>query len=100
MYSKLKNCIQPQNTQKLRRKTQSTTETFRYSNASSNVRVSLIGNETFQEKCSEISRDFKALRKAKQDQEVCEKEFSTTQIKKQSRAGVFFVVKYKEAKVD
>ena len=53
------------------------------------MRVSLIGNETFQEKYGEISRDFKALRKAKQDQEMYEKEFSSNEIGKQSRAGVF-----------
>ena len=53
------------------------------------MRVSLIGNETFQEKSGEISRDFKALRKAKQDQEMYEKEFSSNEIGKQSRAGVF-----------
>ena len=64
-----------QNTKRLRRKTQSTTQIFRYSNATSNVRVSLIRNETFQGKCGEISRDFKALRKTKQDEEIYEKEF-------------------------
>ena len=78
-----------QNTKRLRRKTQSTTQIFRYSNATSNVRVSFIGNETFQGKCGEISRGFKALRKGKQDQEMYEKEFCSNQISKQSRAAVF-----------
>ena len=39
------------------------------------MRVSLIRNETFQGKCGEISRDFKALKKTKQDEEIYEKEF-------------------------
>ena len=54
----------------LSRKKQSTTEIFRYSNATRNVHVSLIGNYTFQGKCGEISKGFKALKRAKQDQEM------------------------------
>ena len=53
------------------------------------MRVSLIGNEAYQGKSGEISRGFKALRKAKQDQETYEKEFYSNQISRQSRAGVF-----------
>ena len=36
-----------------------------------------------------MSRGFKTLRKAKQDQERYEKEFYSHQMSKQSRAGVF-----------
>ena len=53
------------------------------------MQVSLIGDETYQGKSSEISAGFKALRKTKQDQELYEKEFYSKQISKQSRAGVF-----------
>ena len=53
------------------------------------MRVSLIGNETFQGKCGDISRGFKALRKTKQDQEMYEKEFHSNQVSKQTRAAVF-----------
>ena len=53
------------------------------------MRVSLIGNETFQGKCGDISRGFKALRKTKQDQEMYEKEFYSNQVSKQTRAAVF-----------
>ena len=87
---KAEKLILAQNTQMLRRKTQSTTEIIRYSNARSNVRVSLIGNETFEGKCGQISRGFiKALRKAKQDKEMYEKEFYSIQISKQNRGTVF-----------
>ena len=78
-----------QNTKRLRRKTQSTTQIFRYSNATSNVRVSLIRNETFQVKCGEISRGFKVLKKAKQDQEMYENEFYSIKIRNQISAAVF-----------
>ena len=53
------------------------------------MQVSLIGDETYQGKSSEISAGFKALRKTKQDQELYEKEFYSKKISKQSRAGVF-----------
>ena len=53
------------------------------------MRVLLTGNETFKGKCGDISRGFKTLRKAKQDQEMYEKEFYSNQISKQSRASVF-----------
>ena len=53
------------------------------------MRLSLIGDETYQGKCGEISRGFKALRKTKQDQEMYEKEFDSNQISKPHRAGVF-----------
>ena len=75
----------------LMRKSQSTTEILRYSNATGNARVSLIWNETFQGKGGEISRDFKALRKAKQDQQIYEKGFYSNRISKLSRAAVFRV---------
>ena len=53
------------------------------------MRVSLIGNETFQGKCGETSRGFKALGKGKHDQEIYEKEFYSIQISKQNRPAVF-----------
>ena len=53
------------------------------------MRVSLIGNEAYQEKSGEVSRGFKALRKAKQNQETYGNVFYSNQISKQSRAVAF-----------
>ena len=52
------------------------------------MRASLIENETFQGKCGEISRSFKALKKDKQDQEMYEERFHSIQISKENRAAV------------
>ena len=43
----------------------------------------------FKENVVRYQRDFKELRKAKQDQEMYEKEFYSNQISKQNRAAVF-----------
>ena len=73
----------------LRRKTQRTAEILRYSNATGNVGVSLIWNDMLQGNGGEISWGLEALRKAKQEKEMYEKEIYSNQISKLSRAAVF-----------
>ena len=63
------------------------------------MRISLIGNETYQGKSGEISRGFEAFRKAKQNQQTYEKEFYSNKISEQIEP-VYLVVKLKEAKLD
>ena len=59
----------------------------------------MIRNETFQGKCGGIYIGFKTLRKGKQDRE-CTRESFTVIKSVRKVEQLYFVIKYKEAKVD